>query len=159
MKLAAMILAAGQARRFGGRKQLAHIDGQAIVQRSAGQLSALLPDDTYVVTGAYHDEVSPLMHDRYRVLQHENWPLGLGNSVAFGVKEIMKKDEYDGILIALADQVAVRTEDFHRLIRQFDSQTIVAAFYKNRHAVPAIFPAFYFDQLCLLTVIVGRKAF
>ncbi|MDV7341262.1 nucleotidyltransferase family protein [Terasakiella sp. A23] len=144
MKLACIMLAAGRGSRFGGKKQLARIDGQAMVARSLGEVQPLFPNDTYVVLGAYEDQVRSVLPAACRVLHHQNWADGLGASLAFGMKAL---EGYDGVLVTLADQVALKQADFERMIDPFDGTSIVSAHYKDKHAVPTLFPASFFDQL------------
>ena len=60
---------------------------------------------------------------------------------------MVAKKTYDGIMVVLADQVALREGDFKFLLDQFNSRQIVAAEYGQHLGVPAIFPASYFNRL------------
>lgn len=149
--LACLVLAAGAGSRFGGRKQLAPVAGKAMVVRTLERLAPLFRGDLYTVLGAYHDEVRPLIDELSQVIVHPAWHSGLGSSIARGVTEIGRRAAYDGIMLVLADQVAVRRWDYEQLIDRFDGTTIVAARYADRTGVPALFPAPFFDRLRQLT--------
>ncbi|WP_260293675.1 nucleotidyltransferase family protein [Sedimenticola hydrogenitrophicus] len=157
-RLACLVLAAGAGSRFGGRKQLAPIAGKAMLVRTLERLVPLFRGDLYTVLGAYHDEVRPLIGELSQIIVHPAWRSGLGSSIARGVTEIGQRAAYDGIMLALADQVAVGRRDYARLIDRFDGTTLVAARYADRTGVPALFPAPYFDRLRQLTGDQGARS-
>ena len=46
-----------------------------------------------------------IQHQDINIIYNPNWELGLGSSIAFGVKTIMdSKLNFDGVLILLSDQ-------------------------------------------------------
>ena len=93
------------------------------------------------------ERLRPLVSDLANVVEHPDWPLGLGASIARGVERIRQDRGYDGILVALADQVALTRNDFLGLLARFDGYSIVAAGYADSCGVPAVFPAALFDEL------------
>ena len=146
-QLAGLLLAAGEGRRFGGCKQLAEIDGKPLVRCSVALLASVPGIDTYAVLGANRDAVLPLIADLATPIDSPHWQKGLGASIAAGTREIMSANRYDGVLILLADQVAVTRDDLMKLVDDFDGQNIVASAYSDCVGVPAIFPATQFDSL------------
>lgn len=147
MRLAGLLLAAGEGRRFGNCKQLAEVGGQPLVRRSA-ELLASVPDiEVWVVLGANRDLVSPLVEGRARPIEFPDWQRGLGASIACGIREIAVLDRYDAVLIMLADQAALSRQDLIRLVESFDGERIAAAAYADCIGVPAIFPAARFATL------------
>ncbi len=149
MKVACLLMAAGAGSRFGGRKQLAEIAGAPMIQHTLTRLLPIFGGDLYAVIGAYREEVRPLVSPYARVIEHPGWDQGLGSSIALGVRQI-RPSNYDGVLIALADQVSISTKDYAALLAQFDGTAIVAAQYAKKFAVPALFPACCFDDLSRL---------
>ena len=158
MRLACLLLAAGGGSRFGGRKQLAPIDGKPMLLHRLATLAPLFAGNLYTVLGAYRDEILPLVNDSTRVIEHARWRDGIGSSIAVGVDEITSGGRYDGILIALLDQVRLTKSDFKRLIDQFDGRRIAASWYSGAAGVPAIFPATLFDRLRRLEGDRGAKS-
>ena len=77
-----VLLAAGEASRFGSLKQLATIDGEPLVRRAASQaLACGVP--VLAVLGAGADRVAPALADLpLHTLLHEGWRDGLGSSLA-----------------------------------------------------------------------------
>ena len=102
--------------------------------------------------------IQPVVQDLSQVIDHANWRQGLGFSIAFGVSKIAVHGRYDGIMIALADQPQLTTDDFEQLIKHFDGSQIVAAHYAEASGVPAIFPATAFDELRQLRGDRGAKS-
>ena len=153
MKIAVLIMAAGQASRFGRCKQLAEIAGQPLVQHAINSAYAVCPDDVFVVSGAWHQVLSEAMEARRlhsaQLFYARHWAAGLGHSIAEGVCQIA--DQYEGILILLADQVAVSSDDLQRLVDRFTGHNIVCAGYQGKRGVPAIFNKACFPKLMGLT--------
>ncbi len=85
-QIACLLLAAGNASRFGGKKQLALIDGQPMILHTLNQLTSVFHDDVYIVTGAYADDVRPYVEDRAHVIENDEWLSGMGTSIAKGVE-------------------------------------------------------------------------
>lgn len=147
MRLAGLLLAAGEGRRYGGCKQLVEVGGKPLVRRSA-ELLASVPDiETWAVPGANREAIFPLLEGLAHPIEFPEWRRGLGASIAFGIREIAKVGRYDAVLITLADQAAVSREDLIRLVGSFDGERIAAAEYADCLGVPAIFPAARFALL------------
>lgn len=147
MRIACLLLAAGGSTRFGGCKLIAPIEGKPLVRHSLEALAPIFGDDLYIVLGGYRDQIRPLVLGRAQVIDNKSWRQGLGSSIAVGVAKIKAMEKYDAVLIALADQAGLTESDFSRLLVQFESGRIVAAYYANEPGVPAIFPDTMFDRL------------
>ena len=142
MNIAALIMAAGESSRFRGCKHLAMIDGAPMLQGVVNQVHGMVAK-TYAVTGAWHNEIEEaVLGGELRGLQlihNHAWRRGLGHSIAVGVAALASK--FDGVMILLADQVAIQREDIEALLSQFDGQSIVCGVYADRRGVPAVFGA------------------
>jgi len=151
LRIAALIMAAGASSRFGGCKHLAEIGGVPILQTAVNHVRGLVAE-TYAVTGAWHSEISTALSEGrvagVTLIHNTRWQRGLGCSIAAGVAKLATK--YDGILILLADQVAITPEDIQALLASFDGDNITCGLYAARRGVPAIFAARYFEQLMAL---------
>ena len=98
MKIAALILAAGAASRFGSTKQLVDIKGKPMLQHCIDSATTVLPDSVYTVLGNQHEMITASISDS-RIILNADWQKGLGYSIAAGVSAL--KDKYQGILILL----------------------------------------------------------
>ncbi|UKV15147.1 nucleotidyltransferase family protein [Thalassospiraceae bacterium SW-3-3] len=151
MKIAGLILAAGGSTRFGGRKQLADIDGKPMLEHAIDQLRPIFNDDLYVVLGAFRNEILSVIGNRAKNIANDNWQSGMGSSITAGIAGICAAGTYDGVLIALADQVGLTRNDYQKLLNAFDGSHIIASRYKEMNGVPALFPAAYFPGLAMMT--------
>jgi molybdenum cofactor cytidylyltransferase len=156
-KLACLVLAAGKAGRFGSPKQLFPIHGKPMICHVLDSLAPIFSHDLFCVVGAYRDEIAPLIADKAHLIENESWQLGMGTSISKGIEHIRAQNAYDGLLIALADQIALKTEDFQGLLNLFDDDSIVAATYEGQQGVPAIFPASMFNDLQALSQDFGAR--
>ena len=159
-RLAVLIMAAGESRRFGSCKLLADIDGKPMLQRSIELAQSTNASLIRIVTGRWHQEIkqaqtSGLIDDK-DLIYNPDWQQGLGNSIATGVSQIASL--CDEALILLADQVRLSSEDLKRLTRRKDKSQITCASYSKTLGPPAIFPAQFFPKLEKLSGDKGAKA-
>ena len=155
--LAVLLLAAGESARFGGRKQLADINGSPMICHTIKALSTIAGADLFVVLGAFQDDIAPVINAPAHIIKNDNWASGMGSSIAAGMAKIQHHGSYDGVLIALCDQVRLGRADYDKLIAAFDGQTIVAACHDDGFGVPAIFPARMFTALHALSGKAGAR--
>lgn len=149
-KVAVVVMAAGESKRFGGCKPLHPLDGshtllsQVVTQALGSQIGPV-----FVVTGRWHDVIEQAQKagqlDSVPLLYCPDWSKGLGRSIAYAT-QVMSSD-FDAMLILLADQIALRAEDLQRLVESESTDQIVCAFYHEKRGVPALFPASSFAQL------------
>jgi molybdenum cofactor cytidylyltransferase len=147
-----MLLAAGSSSRFGSPKQLADIAGRPMLARTLEtvlQLQRRHP--VTVVLGADVERLAPLVRDASAsVVFNPDHAQGIASSIRVGLAQA--PFDARGVLIALADQVAVTADDLRRLVSRWEQQPdrIVAALYDETIGVPAIFPADLFRELAEL---------
>ena len=156
IKIVALILAAGEASRYGSCKQLADLDGKYLLQRRIDVANEVFPNRVFVVTGAHHQRIAPVI-EHAELLYNPDSKMGLGDSIAFGVKIL--QDRCDALMIMLADQVAVDASHLSEMMERFSEGNIVCARYKGYRGVPALFGRAFFDRLTKLKGNRGAKAF
>jgi CTP:molybdopterin cytidylyltransferase MocA len=143
-----IVLAAGEAKRFGSPKQLVRINGRPLLHGVIGRGVAVAGHSVIVVLGAYATELAPLLrHTPATVIVNRQWSEGMGSSIRTGIAALPGTAE--AVLILLADQPLVTAEDLRRLVgvwRRQPSQ-IVAAQYGTTNGAPAIFPSWTFAEL------------
>lgn len=159
-RLAVLIMAAGESRRFGSCKLLANIDGKPMLQRSIELAQSTDASLIRVVTGRWHQEVKQAqtsgLIDDIDLIYNCDWQQGLGNSIATGISQVASL--CDEALVLLADQVRVSGEDLKRLTLRDDKNQIACASYSKTLGPPAIFPAQFFPELEKLSGDKGAKA-
>jgi molybdenum cofactor cytidylyltransferase len=156
-----LLLAAGEGSRFGGAKQLADIGGEPMVRRVARMLSnSDVP--LLVVTGAYADDVEAVLDDLpLSVVRSEDWRLGMGNSLAAGVRELAHAFPHaSAVLVCLADQPLLDTALLRDMLQRHLQvpDRILAAGQNGIQGPPALFPRDCFEALAVLSGPHGARA-
>lgn len=130
--------------------------GNALKNAQSSKASSVL-----TVLGAYADEIKKVTDfSATQTVLNPNWKMGLGNSIAFGTKQLLEQDQdYDGILVMLTDQPFIDEPYLNTLIDTFSNSknSIVATKYDKRVGVPAIFGKIHFDALQELNSDYGAK--
>lgn len=147
---AIVLLAAGEASRFGSLKQLAPIGGEPMVRRAALQaLACGVP--VLVVLGAGADRIAPVLADLpLQQVVHPGWRDGMGSSLAAGVRAVQATyPNASGVLVMLADQPRLGTPLLAHLIdRHAQAPTqIIATAQAGRAGPPVLFPHADFNAL------------
>ena len=150
-----LILAAGAASRYGSAKQLINHHGKSLLQHCIDKANEVCPGRVSVVLGANRELIEPLISEA-KVIRNNHWQQGLGASIAIGVENI--DPQSDGLLILLADQIALTIDDLNLLLDAFDGSNTVSSYYAGRRGVPAIFPRSLYAELRALSGDSGAKA-
>ena len=161
VNIAILILAAGASSRMGGPKQLLPWGNTTLLGHSINMAKGTNAVLITVVLGAHANAVKlAVPMEGINHVLNPNWESGLGNSLAFGVEFLTKREgTYDGILVMLCDQPLMDTEYLNNLIDQFSrgEKGIVATQYGEKVGVPAIFGSKYFPHLLQLNEDFGAK--
>lgn len=157
--IAIVILAAGTSSRMGKPKQLLSWKNTNLLGHAVDSAKASKARKTVVVLGANREKILKVNHLAVEHVYNPLWQEGMGGSIATGVDYLVSKDEYDAILIMLADQPLIDTTYIDHMINMFDGNqnTIIASDYVNNLGVPALFGKAYFEQLEKLTSNVGAR--
>jgi molybdenum cofactor cytidylyltransferase len=160
--IALLILAAGNSSRMGEPKQLLPWKNTFLLNHAINTAVHFVNSKTFVVLGANYDLIaSKINQTNSKILYHTNWELGLGSSIAFGVKHIMEsKQKFDGVLIMLSDQPLIDSNYLDGLINLFkagNNQIIASVYESKKLGVPALFDTCYFAELSCLNEDKGAK--
>lgn len=154
-----VVLAAGEASRFGATKQLAEFHGEALVRRAVRLAASVCDARCLLVTGNESRQVieACLPMPGYFVV-NENYKDGIGGSLAIAARSLDKIAE--AVIVLLADQPLITTEHLMKLIAEWRQtpRQIIATAYANTVGPPAIFPGLYVAKLAALTGDQGAKA-
>lgn len=161
-KVALIILAAGNSSRMNNHvKQLLPWKKSTLLEHTIKEALSSTADKVLVVLGANYEQINSKLHaDNYTIINNENWILGLGSSIASAINYIKTTGEdYDAVLITLADQPFLGKEHFNNLISMYKKSTdgLAATIYGSKKGVPAIFGNMYFDKLNTLNEDFGAK--
>nr|WP_324258459.1 nucleotidyltransferase family protein [Cellvibrio fontiphilus] len=146
-----LILAAGNASRFGSCKQLADWKGQPLLAATIAAARRLNPARILVVGGAFYPQLLQALpalnattakgsKTPVELLEFRAWKLGLGHSLAHAIKHLQNSNP---VLVLLGDQPLVSAQDLQNLYHHWSAQPekIACASFANTLGVPAIFPA------------------
>jgi molybdenum cofactor cytidylyltransferase len=150
-RLYAVVLAAGASTRFGSPKQLVRIGGRPLLHTVVTRAAEVTGNALIVVLGAGAAELAPLLkHAPGSVVVNRDWREGLASSIRAGVARLPATCA--GVMLMLADQAAVTSDDLRRLAGAWRRrpQCIAAALYAGTAGAPAIFPRSTFTELAAL---------
>ncbi len=108
--------------------------------------------------GARAAELAPLLtHTPASIVINRDWREGIGGSIRAGVAKLPASCA--GVMLVLADQAAVTTQDLQRLSSAWKRQPgyVAAASYSGAVGVPAIFPRSRFNELAELRGDIGAR--
>jgi molybdenum cofactor cytidylyltransferase len=156
--IAAIVLAAGFARRMGRQKLLLDLRGKPVVRWS---VEAILPHvgDTVVVTGQDDEAVRAALGGlAVRFAVNPRPRDGQGSSIAIGAGAL--KPWTAAALIALGDQPRLPEGLIARLLneRERSGKAIVAPVYRGTQGTPVLFSSDVFNELRALGGDAGARA-
>lgn len=144
-RVAALVLAAGAGRRFGGGKQLAQWHGKPLVTHVTETALASAVDGVTVVLGAQADAVRGVLPStQLRVVENPSWANGMSSSLQAGLSALPKN--IAAVVVLLADQPQVSSATINALIERF-----------QRTLAPVVYPTF--EGKRGNPVLLGRKLF
>jgi molybdenum cofactor cytidylyltransferase len=157
--IAGIILAAGEAARFGKPKQLLDYHGQSFIRKVAqtGLEAGLSP--VIVVTGAHADLVEAELKDMsIAAIRNPEWRDGQSTSIRAGLAAL--PGNAGGAIFLLADQPQVTPHIVQALVERHATTRadIVAPLAADRRANPVLFDRTTFNDLRAITGDVGGRA-
>lgn len=157
MKTGAIILAAGQASRFGFPKQLLEWEGRTLLDRAC--LAALEAGCHPVlrVLGAHADEILESSYvEGVETFVNPAWRGGMGSSLAAGATRLLELDpNLDALFILLPDQALVTAGLLRRYLES--EASIILCNHGAATGPPAFFRREYFPELMALHGDQGAK--
>lgn len=149
LKIGCVVLAAGNARRFGENKLAAEVDGRSLILRALETVPGELFDNVVVVTqypeilelaGAFHFSA---VHN-----PHPDW--GISHTIRLGLTGLR---DCEGVLFLVSDQPLLTRESVQQLVELWKRQPdrITALGHGGVRGNPCLFPARFFPELMALT--------
>jgi molybdenum cofactor cytidylyltransferase len=158
-RIAAIVLAAGLARRMGSNKLLAPIDGVAMVARAVGAVLQSQARPVVVVTGNEAERVRAALAGREVTFAHNpDFAEGLSTSLKCGIAAV--PGDCDGALVCLGDMPRVAARDLDRLIAAFnpaEGRAICVPVSGGRRGNPVLWARRFFADIQQLAGDVGAK--
>lgn len=142
VRLGAVLLAAGEGRRMNGiAKAAIKMQGVPLINRALFGLSGAGVDEVVVVLGHQADLLEPMVKDfPVTIVRNSNYASGQMSSVQMGLENLT--GTFDAVLICLADQPLLNTQDLTSLIGAFkkrSSGSIVMPRVHGQRGNPIIF--------------------
>ncbi len=148
-KVGCVVMAAGNARRFGANKLNAKLEGQPLFLRTLRAISTEQLDAVAVVT-QYPEILQAAEAFHFIALRNEHPELGVSRTIALGLNALA---DCDGILFQVSDQPLLRRESVAALVSLWRGHpdSIAALSHGGRRGNPCLFPARFFPELLALT--------
>ena len=145
LKVGCVVMAAGNARRFGENKLAARLRGRSLISRA---LDAVPAEQLHaVVVVSQYPQVMDLagtFHFAALYNPHPDW--GISHTIALGLTALR---DCDGVLFLVSDQPLLRRESVAKLVTLWRSQPdkIAALGHGGVRGNPCLFPARFFPEL------------
>ena len=156
--LYAVVLAAGEASRFGGLKQTLEYQGMSLLRRSVIAANAVVDKRVKVVLGARAQKITREIESLDAGIVHNNdWESGMASSIKAGIESL--PDSCDAIMLILCDQALVGAEQLQQLRETWiaNNSKIVAASFSGTIGAPVIIPRTFFPDILKLSGDRGAK--
>ncbi|MBI1800746.1 MAG: nucleotidyltransferase family protein, partial [Chloroflexi bacterium] len=156
----AVIMAAGEGRRFGAIKQMAPWRGTTYIEHAIQVAEQSQADEVLVVLGAHADQIRPTlksMTTKTRIVMNERWLEGMSTSLIAGLGHTASKPS--ALIFMNVDQPAVTPLLIDRLIarHRVTGAAIVAPRFQGMRGNPTLWDRSLFGELRTLTGDVGGR--
>jgi len=151
MKIGAVVLAAGEGRRFGGNKLLVTVGGEPVITRVLRALDGI---ERVVVVGAHVEELMQYLRSEV-VIYNPNYREGMSTSIKLGLRFFQ---DYDAVLIVLGDMPLITRETINKIINAYhEGCTAVIPTHKGLRGNPVLIHRLLFNELMRLRGDVGAR--
>ena len=149
LKLGCVIMAAGNARRYGQNKLAAQLRGRSLILRALEAVPAKELEAAVVVT--QYPEVMDLAEAfRFAAIRNEHPDWGISHTIALGLTALRR---CDGVMFLVSDQPLLKRESVAALAQFWKQQPdkLAALAHSSIRGNPCVFPARFIPELLDLT--------
>lgn len=159
-RVALVLLAAGDSRRFHGNKLLSDFQGKPMYRHIVDQ-AAQLPEDFFwqkILVTQYQEIAEDLERDGYEVMINRDSQLGISHSIHLAL-QALGQAESDAACFAVCDQPWLRKETIGALLSAWreSGQGLACLCHQGDFGNPAVFARKYWKELLELRGDVGGK--
>lgn len=146
MKIGCVVLAAGNARRFGSNKLQVQVDGESLIRRALETVPSGL---VTVVVSQYPEILSSAGEYGFEAVLNDQPDLGLSRSVRLGLERLT---DCGGVLFLVADQPWLKRDSVEALAALWAQHPakIAAMAHGGVRGNPCLFPARFYPELLAL---------
>lgn len=148
LKYGCLVMAAGNASRFGANKLGAMVEGKMLIRRTLEAIPTQAFSKVCVVT--QYDFVATLAEEfGFAALRNDCPQDGVSRTIRLGLTHL--QEECDAVLFLVADQPFLRCETLQRLLSQGDETHIIVPVCGAQRGNPCLFPRRYYPELLALS--------
>lgn len=145
LKIGCVVMAAGNARRYGGNKLAAQLQGRSLILRTLEAVPGELFDSVVVVT-QYPEIINLVKEFHFSVVHNDHPEYGISHTIKLGLTGLR---DCSGVLFLVSDQPLLRRESVADLVRFWKTRPdrIAALGHNGIRGNPCLFPARFFPEL------------
>ncbi len=144
-KIGCVLMAAGNAKRFGENKLSRKLNGVSLIDRALMCIPKEKLQKTVVVS-QYDEVIDKAESIGFEAVKNEHPDFGISHTIKLGLE---KTDDCDAVMFMVSDQPLLKKESVSQMIDFYRNNCdyIVAMSYDSVRGNPCIFPEFYFNEL------------
>ena len=147
-KIGCLVMAAGNASRFGNNKLAAELDGKPLIRHALEAVPRHLFSQVVVVT--QYPEVEDMAREfGFTPLRNDHPDYGISHTIELGTKALQ---QCNAILYMVSDQPLLDDASVERIVECWRNHpcNIVGAAHNGKRGNPCIFPREFYDELLAL---------
>lgn len=156
--VAALVLAAGYSRRFGGDKRKARWAPERSLLAASLDLPRAALGEVWVVIRPDEQPGDLALPEDVQVIQDALTLHGMGHSIAASAHQLLKRSSADALAIFLGDMPAIRASTLAALLAEAAPGRIVLPTFDGQPGHPVIFGRDFWPQLTQLSGDAGARA-
>jgi molybdenum cofactor cytidylyltransferase len=147
IQIPGVILAAGEARRFGKIKQLMPWEAKTVIESVISAVSIAGLDPIYVVLGANAEIIKQKIGDLpVSILINTDWTEGQGSSLRLAARNL--PDDSQGVVTLLGDQPQISPDLIRAIaVKGLESGKVIRPLIGDRRGHPVYFPKVSLEML------------
>ena len=149
LSIGCVLMAAGNAKRFGDNKLAAKVDGKTLIERALDAIPVKQFSRVVVVT--QYDEIESLARESgFEVIRNKHPDWGISHTISLGTHAL--QNDCDAICYMVSDQPLLKRESIAGAVDFFreNSDQIVGLAHDGTRGNPCIFPHRFFPELIAL---------